>query len=71
MNQAISQSLAIADPANADENMKLTDCYYEKKDWRLCKKEVSRICIPDQVERRPEGLLPPIPTTLSSRRHGF
>ncbi|OAG08130.1 uncharacterized protein CC84DRAFT_1214662 [Paraphaeosphaeria sporulosa] len=25
----------------ADENMKLTDCYYEKKDWRLCKKEVS------------------------------
>ncbi|KAF2444824.1 hypothetical protein P171DRAFT_520925 [Karstenula rhodostoma CBS 690.94] len=25
----------------ADENMKLTDCYYEKKDWRLCKKETS------------------------------
>ncbi|KAL5412962.1 hypothetical protein PMIN03_004032 [Paraphaeosphaeria minitans] len=25
----------------ADENMRLTDCYYEKKDWRLCKKEVS------------------------------
>jgi cytochrome c oxidase assembly factor 4 len=25
-----------------DENMKLTDCYYEKKDWRACKKEVSR-----------------------------
>ncbi|KAJ4305157.1 hypothetical protein N0V90_000688 [Kalmusia sp. IMI 367209] len=23
----------------ADENMKLTDCYYEKKDWRACKKE--------------------------------
>ncbi|KAF2645033.1 hypothetical protein P280DRAFT_466268, partial [Massarina eburnea CBS 473.64] len=23
--------------------MKLTDCYYEKKDWRACKKEVSRI----------------------------
>ena len=22
--------------------MKLTDCYYEKKDWRACKKEVSR-----------------------------
>jgi hypothetical protein len=21
--------------------MKLTDCYYEKKDWRACKKEVS------------------------------
>jgi hypothetical protein len=24
----------------ADENAKLTDCYYEKKDWRLCTKEV-------------------------------
>ena len=24
-----------------DENAKLTDCYYEKKDWRLCKEEVS------------------------------
>ncbi|KAI0113354.1 hypothetical protein F4814DRAFT_343917 [Daldinia grandis] len=23
----------------ADENTKLTDCYYEKKDWRACKKE--------------------------------
>lgn len=26
---------------DADENTKLTDCYYEKKDWRLCKDEVS------------------------------
>jgi cytochrome c oxidase assembly factor 4 len=24
-----------------DENAKLTDCYYEKKDWRACKVEVS------------------------------
>ncbi|KAI0145507.1 hypothetical protein GGR57DRAFT_506917 [Xylariaceae sp. FL1272] len=24
----------------ADENAKLTDCYYEKKDWRACAKEV-------------------------------
>ncbi|KAF2712061.1 hypothetical protein K504DRAFT_400493 [Pleomassaria siparia CBS 279.74] len=24
----------------SDENMKLTDCYYEKKDWRVCKKEM-------------------------------
>jgi hypothetical protein len=24
-----------------DENTKLTDCYYEKKDWRACKQEVS------------------------------
>ena len=30
-----------------DENTKLTDCYYEKKDWRACKQEVSR--------RRPSG----------------
>lgn len=26
---------------DSDENTKLTDCYYEKKDWRLCKDEVS------------------------------
>ncbi|KAK0750864.1 hypothetical protein B0T18DRAFT_319653 [Schizothecium vesticola] len=26
----------------ADENTKLTDCYYEKKDWRLCKDEMER-----------------------------
>ncbi|RYP80525.1 hypothetical protein DL769_002409 [Monosporascus sp. CRB-8-3] len=25
----------------ADENAKLTDCYFEKKDWRKCKKEVN------------------------------
>ncbi|KAH6647804.1 hypothetical protein BKA67DRAFT_578613 [Truncatella angustata] len=24
----------------ADENMKLTDCYFEKKDWRACAKEM-------------------------------
>ncbi|KAF2280272.1 uncharacterized protein EI97DRAFT_368951 [Westerdykella ornata] len=24
----------------ADENAKLTDCYYEKKDWRACKKQM-------------------------------
>lgn len=24
-----------------DENANLTDCYYEKKDWRACKAEVS------------------------------
>ena len=23
------------------ENMRLTDCYYEKKDWRKCTAEVS------------------------------
>ncbi|KAL2147514.1 hypothetical protein VTI28DRAFT_8769 [Corynascus sepedonium] len=26
----------------ADENAKLTDCYYEKKDWRACKDEMER-----------------------------
>jgi cytochrome c oxidase assembly factor 4 len=25
----------------SDENAKLTDCYYDKKDWRACKDEVS------------------------------
>ncbi|CAP66508.1 uncharacterized protein PODANS_4_3280 [Podospora anserina S mat+] len=24
----------------AEENAKLTDCYYEKKDWRQCKEEM-------------------------------
>ncbi|KAI0388592.1 hypothetical protein F5Y17DRAFT_452250 [Xylariaceae sp. FL0594] len=24
----------------ANENAALTDCYYEKKDWRACKKEM-------------------------------
>ncbi|KAL6892898.1 hypothetical protein HDV57DRAFT_205505 [Trichoderma longibrachiatum] len=24
-----------------DENAKMTDCYYEKKDWRACAKEAS------------------------------
>ncbi|KAF4871379.1 Cytochrome oxidase assembly factor 4 [Colletotrichum siamense] len=24
----------------ADENAKLTDCYFEKKDWRQCTAEV-------------------------------
>ncbi|CRK36191.1 hypothetical protein BN1708_006965 [Verticillium longisporum] len=25
----------------ADENMKLTDCYFEKKDWRKCTEEMA------------------------------
>jgi len=29
----------------ADENAKLTDCYYDKKDWRACKQEVSLFCV--------------------------
>ncbi|KAF9873316.1 CHCH domain-containing protein [Colletotrichum karsti] len=27
----------------ADENAKLTDCYFEKKDWRQCTAEVRRL----------------------------
>ena len=30
------------DGGDSDENAKLTDCYYDKKDWRLCKEEVGR-----------------------------
>ena len=26
---------------NLDENAKMTDCYFEKKDWRACTAEVS------------------------------
>ncbi|GKT49580.1 cytochrome oxidase assembly factor 4 [Colletotrichum spaethianum] len=26
----------------ADENTKLTDCYFEKKDWRQCTAEMER-----------------------------
>ncbi|CAK7243211.1 MAG: hypothetical protein STHCBS139747_004722 [Sporothrix thermara] len=26
----------------ADENAKLTDCYYEKRDWRACKNEMEK-----------------------------
>lgn len=26
----------------ADENTKLTDCYYDKKDWRACRSEMER-----------------------------
>ncbi|KAL2266021.1 hypothetical protein VTJ83DRAFT_5373 [Remersonia thermophila] len=26
----------------AEENARLTDCYYEKKDWRACKDEMQK-----------------------------
>lgn len=29
----------------SDENMRMTDCYYEKKDWRACTKEASTFII--------------------------
>lgn len=31
---------------HAEENTKLNDCFYEKKDWRACKDEVSRMAPP-------------------------
>lgn len=39
-------------PSNADENMKMTDCYYEKKDWRQCKEEVRLVTGPFRAERQ-------------------
>ena len=30
---------------NLDENAKMTDCYFEKKDWRACTAEVSSLSI--------------------------
>lgn len=37
----------------ADENAKLTDCYYEKKDWRACKDQVSgnQLCSPQSLSQ--------------------
>ena len=26
----------------ADEQLRMNDCYYEKRDWRSCQKEVSK-----------------------------
>ncbi|KAF8423902.1 hypothetical protein EV426DRAFT_533803, partial [Tirmania nivea] len=31
----------INDTGCAAENMRLTDCYYEKKDWRKCSDEMT------------------------------
>jgi len=31
--------------SNAEENTKLNDCFYEKKDWRACKDEVGLLPI--------------------------
>lgn len=35
-----------ADGRPQDENMKLTDCYFEKKDWRKCTAEVRSSLVP-------------------------
>ncbi|QSZ30133.1 hypothetical protein DSL72_004653 [Monilinia vaccinii-corymbosi] len=36
---------------NEEENAKMTDCYFEKRDWRLCKAEVRM----DEREREEDG----------------
>ena len=32
----------LTDAVLLEEQLKMNDCYYDKKDWRACKKEVSR-----------------------------
>ena len=39
----------------ADENAKLVDCHYEKKDWRACKDEVCGIPFMVQTQIRPKS----------------
>ena len=31
----------------SDEQLKMNDCYYDNKDWRVCKKEVSCSSFPN------------------------
>lgn len=33
-----------------EENAKMTDCYFETKDWRACKKEVRRLSPLDSIK---------------------
>lgn len=35
---------------STEENSRLTDCYFDKKDWRACRKEVRRLIL---ANRRP------------------
>ncbi|KAL7970277.1 hypothetical protein HDV63DRAFT_34613 [Trichoderma sp. SZMC 28014] len=36
----LDADLKLAGAVCLDENMRMTDCYYEKKDWRACAKEM-------------------------------
>lgn len=36
----------LADNCNPEEQLKMNDCYSDHKDWRTCKKEVSRRGVP-------------------------
>jgi hypothetical protein len=37
---ALPESLGIVLTWKTEENTKMNDCYFEKKDWRLCRDEV-------------------------------
>ncbi|TGO65351.1 hypothetical protein BOTNAR_0079g00180 [Botryotinia narcissicola] len=39
-NQSTRDNGEMSAESTAVENSKMTDCYFEKKDWRLCKAEV-------------------------------
>lgn len=39
-------------PTWTDENARMTDCYFEKKDWRACAKEVCDSLIQDRSPRQ-------------------
>lgn len=41
MQVGIDDSLLLRDNEATEEQLKMNDCYYEKKDWRACKREVS------------------------------
>lgn len=42
---------------SADEQLKMNDCYYDKKDWRACRKEVSAALLnPNQRAKMPRVL---------------
>jgi hypothetical protein len=38
-------NLAILLLNGLDEQLKMNDCYYDKKDWRACRKEVSAVSL--------------------------
>ncbi|KAM0277621.1 hypothetical protein ACHAQH_005649 [Verticillium albo-atrum] len=44
----------------ADENMKLTDCYFEKKDWRKCTEEPTKPA-PARIPAAAKASAPPAP----------
>jgi hypothetical protein len=38
----LAPNACLIDVCFTEEHLKMNDCYYDKKDWRVCKKEVSR-----------------------------